>query len=541
MKILDCTLRDGGYYNNWDFDQDTVQEYLSATAEAGVDLIELGLRNFPGSGFRGAYYFTTEAHIADLKLPPGPKYGVMIDAKTILNSDMSIEDAIQTLFVGSNESQLEFVRIACHFNEVDSSKEIAESLKKLGYCVFINVMQISLRSDEEIRQLSELLSNWSCIDGLYFADSLGNMDADDINRVVKQIRLHWKRELGIHAHNNMGLALSNALYSIDLGVSHIDVTITGMGRGAGNAETELLLLELESAGNSSYKASALAELVFKCFEPIKKKLGWGASLHYFMAAKYNIHPTYIQKILTDNHFGVSERIAAIKNLAKLAGKTSYNESYLSDLISPPAFKNGLLDKSIKDIRSYPVISGQTAILIGAGEGVSRHLRAIQRYIGDSRCKVYSVNTGIQQLDNYIDGYFVSHNVKQIDYSKFSASGGDIFAPLKRLSDTELQLLNLDQLFNFPISIEAGKFEASLDGCKIPYELTAGYALAALIALGFKRIYLVGFDGYGYADSRQKEMSELFYLVRKEYPSIEIIALTPTTYPVSQESVYAPII
>ena len=45
--ILDCTLRDGGYYNNWDFDSEVVNKYLAAMASANIDYVELGLRNFP--------------------------------------------------------------------------------------------------------------------------------------------------------------------------------------------------------------------------------------------------------------------------------------------------------------------------------------------------------------------------------------------------------------------------------------------------------------------------------------------------------------
>ena len=91
LKVLDCTLRDGGYYNNWDFDEDLVRDYLNALAEAKIDYIELGLRNFPKCTFDGPFAYTKESYLNSIVLPPGPKYGVMIDAKTILSSNLQVE------------------------------------------------------------------------------------------------------------------------------------------------------------------------------------------------------------------------------------------------------------------------------------------------------------------------------------------------------------------------------------------------------------------------------------------------------------------
>jgi 4-hydroxy 2-oxovalerate aldolase len=128
--ILDCTLRDGGYYNNWDFEPEVVNAYLESMAKAKVDYVELGLRNFPKSDFLGAYAYTTEAHLDSLSLPEGPKYGVMVDAKTILASGLEVTAAVDALFVPALDSKISVVRIAAHFHEVDHSGPIINHLKK---------------------------------------------------------------------------------------------------------------------------------------------------------------------------------------------------------------------------------------------------------------------------------------------------------------------------------------------------------------------------------------------------------------------------
>ncbi|WP_235869159.1 beta/alpha barrel domain-containing protein [Veronia nyctiphanis] len=141
MNIIDCTLRDGGYYNNWDFPKEVVEAYLNAVSAAKIDYVELGLRNFPKKEFLGAYAYTTEDHLNTLELPEGPTYGVMVDAKTILSSDLPVEQAIESLFIPAELSKINLVRVAAHFDEVEKSGPIVKKLKEMGYMVGYNLMQ----------------------------------------------------------------------------------------------------------------------------------------------------------------------------------------------------------------------------------------------------------------------------------------------------------------------------------------------------------------------------------------------------------------
>ena len=118
MKLLDCTLRDGGYYNNWDFDFNLVSRYLSVMSEAKIDYVELGLRQFKQSSYLGAFAYTPESLLNSLDLPDGPVYGVMIDAKTILEAETSIDESIDKLFVPFTQSKLGLIRIAAHPHEL---------------------------------------------------------------------------------------------------------------------------------------------------------------------------------------------------------------------------------------------------------------------------------------------------------------------------------------------------------------------------------------------------------------------------------------
>jgi len=315
-----------------------------------------------------------------------------------------------------------------------------------------------------------------------------------------------------------------------------------MGRGAGNAETELLLAELEASGFGDYDVFPLSKLVMKYFQPMKAALGWGVSLPYFMAAKYAIHPTYIQKILSDNHFGETEKIGAVSYIPRLSGKSSYDYRVLNDLISFPAVNEQDSDLKVNDISSIDIEGCISAVLIGSGEMATRHIYAIEHFLQNTNNKVFALNQGIKQINSLIDIHVISHNAKQINYQHLlKGLEGYVLAPAARFAPSEIERLNTDRIINYPMTVAAGTFLSDKKGCSIPFDLTAAYALSAIVALGFTKIYLIGFDGYEYADSRQKEMSELFHLFRSKYPSVDLVALTPTTYPIIQSSVYGPIV
>ena len=133
---------------------------------------------------------------------------------------------------------------ATHFSEIDEVVKICKILKTKKYMVVINLMQITEQNEKNIIEASRKI-NQSKPDVLYFADSLGAMNTKDVFKYVKYLRSHWKGELGIHTHNNLGKAVSNTLSAVENGVTWIDSTVTGMGRGPGNSETEYVLIEIE--------------------------------------------------------------------------------------------------------------------------------------------------------------------------------------------------------------------------------------------------------------------------------------------------------
>ena len=234
IKILDCTLRDGGYYNQWDFDISLVQKYLHSVKQAKIDIVELGFRFLHQKKFvLGPFAYSTDDFLNSLSLPSNNSYAVMINASELIDYAKGIEAAVNLLFTDKKNSPVDIVRIATHFKELEQCKEIAKNLNKLGYRVFLNIMQITLLDSKTISEMSSDVRKWDLIEVLYFADSLGNMESESVSMIVDSISKEWVNEIGIHTHDNKNQALSNAMTAIESGVSFVDATILGMGRGAG--------------------------------------------------------------------------------------------------------------------------------------------------------------------------------------------------------------------------------------------------------------------------------------------------------------------
>lgn len=532
MKILDCTLRDGGYYNNWDFPETIVNAYLKSVTEAGIDFIELGLRNFPKAGFLGAYAYTTEEHLKTLDLPSGPTYGVMVDAKTILASGLSINEAVDALFCPANESKVDLVRVAAHFHEVEESGPIIARLKELGYIVGYNLMQAGGKACELIAEKARVASSWGeNLDVLYFADSLGNMNANEVERIIKAIRQEWNGKMGIHTHDNMSKGLDNSMTASKHGVEWLDSTITGMGRGAGNTQTERLLASLQ--GENDYNPQPVYDLVIRYFESMQREYGWGTNLLYFLGAQNDVHPTYIQNLLTNSHYGTDEIVGAISYLSNLEGTSSYNGDILVNAIS---FNNSKKPVSGTDVLGG-VFEGKEVLFITNSPSVGKYKKAIENYIEKKSPIVISLNINEYLDGKYIDYYVMSHNAKFLsDFNKYKCLQKPLIMPLHRFEEKELEFISGLEVYDYGFDSNAGSCNVNIDFVSAPYDITTAYAFGVALNAKAKFVSLVGYDGFDKNDHRQIEMIDV--VQQFQNLGLSLKALTPTSYPVKQGSIYA---
>lgn len=530
IKILDCTLRDGGYYNNWDFPVDITNKYLEAMQAAGVQIVELGLRSLINKGFKGPNAFTTDSYLETLNIPKGLDVSVMINGSELVGGQ-PLNIVLEKMFPKKAiDSRVQVVRIACHVHEFAASLPASKWLKDRGYSVGFNLMQIADRSQEEIENLAKEASLYP-VDALYFADSMGSMTPDQTSKIIAMLKKHWKGNLGIHTHDNMGLALQNTLQAIKDGVTWLDATVTGMGRGPGNARTEELVIETSQISNSQTNIVPLMTIIRTFFQPLKNKCGWGTNPYYYLAGKFGIHPTYIQEMLGDSRYSEEDILAAINHLKIEGGKK---------------FSFNTLDASRHFFQGEPkgvwspetLLSGKDVLILGAGKGVSNHKKAIESYILNHRPVVIALNTQSSVSQELIDLRVACHPVRLLaDCDTHSNLPQPLITPASMLPEDVRSSLKGKKLLDYGLSIKPNTFGFDKTCAVLPNSLVMSYVLAIVSSGKASRVYLAGFDGYGSDDPRTVEMQRVFDLY-KQHASIPVTSLTPTGYLIDTSSIYA---
>ena len=366
FNILDCTLRDGGYYNNWNFPIKLISSYLNEISKTNIKFVELGFRFTQKNNFRGVTAYTKDNLFRILEIPKKLKIGVMVNASDLINKSQSPLTILKTLFPKKNED-IKFIRFACHLDEVFKLNECINWLNQRNMFVFINIMQISEINRNHVFKICNFLKN-KRIKAIYLADSLGSLDKKSLIKIIKFFKYNWKGDLGIHAHDNLNLALKNSMIAIKNDFKWVDCTISGMGRGPGNLKTEDIIK------NYDYKSlKYIKKLNKNYFNDLKKIYKWGSNKYYALAAKYKIHPTYIQEMLSDKRYSSKNYLNVINNLKKKNSK-KYN---LNNLFS---FNTTYFSKGKG--KWFPINNfyKKKIIIVGPGETVQNNRKKIENFI-----------------------------------------------------------------------------------------------------------------------------------------------------------------
>lgn len=532
VVLLDCTLRDGGYYNDWDFPIELINSYLSAMQAAGVAVVELGLRSLKNEGFKGACAYTTDNFIRSLVIPPSVKIGVMVNAAELLSDDLALNVILDRLFPEpASSSPVSLVRIACHVHEFSKALPASEWLKERGFTVGFNLMQVADRSQAEIENLSLHASRWP-LDVLYFADSMGSMDPAQAAVIVGWLRKHWQGPLGIHTHDNMSMALQNTLRALAEGVTWLDATVTGMGRGPGNAKTEYLALELAQRSGSTCNMVPLMSLIRKVFQPMQHRCGWGTNTYYYLAGKYGIHPTYIQEMLGDSRYSDEDVLAVIEHLRVEGGK----KFSLNTLDAARHFYEGAPRGTWNPAS---LLKGREVILLGSGPGVAAHREALEAYIRRAKPFVLALNTQSNISAELINLRVACHPVRLLaDCETHRRLPQPLVTPASMLPSDVQNAFAGKELLDFGIEVKEKTFAFHDCYAVLPNSLVIAYALALVTSGQARQLLLAGFDGYAAGDPRTPEMQQVFNMYMDNQSKIDVAAITPSRYLLPARSIYA---
>ncbi len=287
IKVMDCTLRDGGLVNNFAFTDEFVKDLYQANIKAGVDYMEFGYKAskemFDPTKF-GKWKFCNEE---DIRAIVGENNSPL---KISVMADVGRCDYKKDI-LPKKDSVIDLVRVATYIHQIPTAIEMIEDFKKKGYEVSVNIMAVSKVNTEDLDAGLQLLAR-SSVDTIYLVDSFGSFYPEQITKLAQKyvsIAEASGKVVGIHAHNNQQLAFANTIEACRMGVSLLDATVSGMGRGAGNCFLEALLSFLK---NPKYEELPIIRFIEKHILKLKEEGAvWGYDLPYLLTGILNSHPS----------------------------------------------------------------------------------------------------------------------------------------------------------------------------------------------------------------------------------------------------------
>jgi 4-hydroxy 2-oxovalerate aldolase len=503
MKILDCTLRDGGYYTNWDFDQELTNDYFKLVKSLPIEIIEMGYRGNTSkkNAYFGEYYFLTISNLKRIKSIIGnkKKISIMVDLKDW----RSVSDLKKNL--SKCRGVVDIVRFAVAPNKLGEFKDFLKVTKSLGFKVCVNLMysHVILKNSELIRRVLKLKKFF---DVLYIVDSYGTLITGDVENIINKIKkIDDKIPIGFHPHNNLEMALANSIEAIKNNIDYLDCTITGMGRGAGNLKTELLItyLNLKKKIMKINDYKNIAHVVNQ-FEEMKLKEKWGTSLPYMISGSTQNPQAEAMQLIKSKRYNLSDIISYLTKKEK---------------------KDIIIKKSLS-------FKKKSILIIGGGNTVKKNYNYIKELLKKD-LSIYIIFSSSRNFDLF-------NNIK--NDSILCITGNEINKINKKKLITQKFLVNniVDDKTILPKNLKnfhklkVNNLDKKINNAPLAISLSAAKQINA------KNVFLIGFDGYEKLNkindySLYNENQKIFDFYKNK---LNLISLSDTTYEnVKKSSIY----
>ena len=505
VKILDCTLRDGGYYTNWDFSSNVVKEYIDAMNNLPIDYLEIGYRNNPSVDYLGKMGYCPVSVLEEIRRRSDKKLAIMLNEKSTRPDDLN---SLVKPIIGL----IDMIRIAVDPKNFERAVVLAKALKSFGFEISFNVMYMSMWLNDNAF-LSKLYMINGVADYLCMVDSFGGVTPQEVKDIIHIVRSKTTCSVGFHGHNNLQMGLINTITAIGCGVASVDATILGMGRGAGNLNMELLLTYLNKEG-LDVNFNVLGDVI-TTFTPLFEKYRWGTQLPYMISGANSIPQKDVMELVSNRVYSFDSIVRGLQN----------RKDKVKDNAKFPTLQSKLFDN---------------VLIVGGGISPQEHFDGIKTFINNHKSMALVLATArhaalFKDLDASKFYCLVGKEAKRLakNVSNDEFNGICILPPYPRKLGTEVPSYAEKTTYELPSIAFTKGFE---DSCT---------ALAIQTALNIcnKNIYICGYDGYPGNVLSEKEVTlsnenmKLFNDFEKA-TGRKLISLTPTIYPeLNVKSVY----
>lgn len=519
VKILDCTLRDGGYINNWKFGHKNIREIIDNLVSANIDIVETGFIRNVEDNLDSSVFSSVEA-IKEYITPKkaGVLYAVMIEFHNRVEHQITPYDG----------SSVDIIRITFRKNEWEGAKKVVKDLMAKGYKVCIQPVGTATYDDQS---LLDLLKDVNKIKpyAFYLVDTLGMMYRHDMRKFFYLIDNNLSQDicLGFHSHNNLQMSFANAQEMVRLNYQRtiiVDTSCYGMGRGVGNLTTELFTDYINNNIEQKYSIIPILNIVDKYLMPIYADQRWGYDLPYFLSATTKCHPNYAAYLMKKETLRI-EKIEKLLSLIPIESRSEYNANLIETLYLQ--MQNFDVNDNSAYVTLKDLVNNDEVVVLGSGASIIEYMESV-KCVAEGKI-VISVN--FIPKDYRINAIFIS-NEKRL-------STLDLDTVARVIATSNLKGAIKDALF-FNYASLLGEGDAS--------DNAGAMLIRILRKAGAKKIYLAGFDGFdvdtsiNYAVETFKKSMD-FNTVKKKNVDIsrqlklalnggDYEILTPTKYEIS---------
>ena len=528
--LLDCTLRDGGYLNDWEFGHDNMVNIFDRVVSSGTDVIEIG--------------FLDDRRIFDMNRSIMPStdcvekiYGRLDRKNTMVVGMIDFGTCDISNVQPCSESYLDGIRVIFKKDKRVPAIDFCRQVVELGYKVFVQLVSVSSYSDEELRDVA-FLANAIHPYAVSMVDTYGLLNPTELTHILEILDQELSPEiiLGFHAHNNFQLGYINATTVLDYPTERdllVDGTLYGMGKSAGNAPLELIAMYMNEHFGKSYVVTEMQEAITSSILDFQQKSPWGYQLFYYIAASNKVHPNYVSYLMNKRTLSVTSVNEILQKIPE-DQKLEKNMKLIEELYLE--YQKEECDDSVDLARLREAFDGQEILIIGPGVSISSHADRIREYIMKNKPVVISIN--------YIPGSFHPNYMFITNSSRYLQSATQMHAEensdIRLIASSNLKrgTREFDYVVNYSRIIDESAIFPDNSMCML---------IRTLLLCGIKKITLAGLDGYSPDNVNYFDVAKAYSFLKEKAETlnqyaisffesikdkVEIKFLTPSEYDLS---------
>lgn len=498
IKLLDCTLRDGGYINDWNFGHDNLVSVFERLVDAGVDIIEIGFLD-------DRREFDINRSIMPDTDSVGKIFGELDRKQAMVVGMIDYGTCALSNIAPAKDSFLDGIRVIFKKHLREQAMAYCGELKKLGYKVFAQLVSVTSYDDDEMLDLVRLANHYKPY-AVSMVDTYGLMHQNNLMHYFKLLDKNLDPEIGLgyHAHNNFQMGYANCIAMLSNPTERtmvVDGSIYGMGKSAGNAPIELIAMHMNHALGKDYRISQILEAIDANIIQFYTPAAWGYNMFYYLAASNDCHPNYVSYLM-------EKRTLSVKSINELLGKLEgekkllYDKNYIEALYVDYE-KNEINDEEDR-IALGNALRGKNILVLGPGATMESDAvkKKIIRYVKEEHPTVISINYIPKSFRP--DYVFLSNSKRYLQLA----------TKLSRTSQTIIATSNLTETTTGAFAYRLN-YGSLIDLNTEIIDNSLVMLLKALISIGVDKVQLAGFDGYSLRASNYVQASMEYDFIKKK--------------------------